>query len=444
MMRFCIGFLIVVFFTSHCDAMVVPKVIKTPGGLTAWYVHDENTPVISMHFTFKGGARLDPEGKAGVADITSDLLSSGTMEKDNNAFDAYKQDYAIQLDFSADSDQLGGGLTTLVQYKDKAFDLLHEVITSPRLKDDIFNTTMDQATTALANASHEPSYLAKRSLEKMLFSGHPYQNPSEGTPESIKKITLKDIGAFIKENLTKDRLLISINGNITEAEAISMLDKTFGSLPDKGSKPLDSRFVPNVKGQTEIIDLKIPQSLIFFVLPGVMYDDPDFLKAALMMHIMGEEQASRLFREVREKHGLAYAVGASNSWRQETGLINGMVGTTKDKAAQSIEILKQEWARLKKDGITAEELENAKTYMLNQYPLNFSNSGAISKILLGYQLVHRPIDYFQKREQWIKAITLKEMNDFIAKTIQPEKLTFVIVGRPNEPVAQKEEMKPAA
>lgn len=432
MKKFLTSAVMFLVLAVQTQAAIEPKIIKTPGGLTAWYFYDKNTPVISMSFLFKGGARLDPAGKAGLADFTADLLDAGTMQKDPNEFDAFKQDYAIQLGFSADADQLSGDLTMLVQHKDKAFDLLKEVLTSPRLKDDVFNTIMNMSKTSLANATNEPSYLAKRKLETMLFKGHPYENPAEGLPQTISKITLKDINAYIKNGLTKDRLLIALSGNLSEAEAIAMLDKTFGPLPEKSELPVGKRIKPAIEGQHEVIDLKIPQSIIFFVLPGIMYDDPDFLKAALMMHIMGEEQSSRLFQEIREKHGLAYAVQSSSAWRQEAGYIAGMVGSPKTKAYQSIDILKQEWVRLKKDGITAEELESAKTFMLNSYPLRFKNSTAIAKILLGYQFVNRPIDYFQKRDQLISSITLKEMNDFITKTIEPEKLTFVIVGRPDE------------
>jgi len=412
--------------------MIQPKIIKTPGGLTAWYAYDPKTPVIAINFAFRGGARLDPAGKAGLSSFAAGILDSGTMNRDPKDFDAYKQDYAIQMGFSADSDQLGGALATLVPDKDKAFDLLHEVLATPRLKDDIFQIIMNQAKISLANVANEPSYLAGRKLQTMLFPNHPYRYPSEGLPETIDKITLKDVESFLKENLSKDRLVISVTGNISEGDAITALDKIFGSLPEKSAKPVDNQVKPVIDGSTEIIDMKIPQSMIYFVLPGITYDDPDFLKAALLMHIMGEEQSSRLFREVREKNGLAYAVSSTMVWMQDTGYIIGMVGTTKAKADQSMNIVKHEWAHLKKDGITAEELENAKTFMLHSYPLHFRNSSGISKILLGYQLFHRPVDYFQKREALIKAITLKEMNDFIARVIEPAKLTFVVVGRPDQ------------
>lgn len=439
MKRLLISTLLFFAFSLPSQAIIDPKVIKTPGGLTAWYVYDKNTPVIALNFLFKGGARLDPAGKAGVADLTADLLDSGTMDKDPNDFDAYKQDYAIQLDFKADADQLGGSLATLVQYKDQAFGLLREVLTSPRLKEDTFKNVTNMAKTALANATNEPSYLAKRRLEKILFDGHPYGTPAEGTPESIGKISIKDVGDYIKNNLSKDRLLMAITGNVTEAEAATILDSTFGVLPSTSTAPKENRIQPAIQGQHEVIDLKIPQSIIFFVLPGIMYDDPDFLKMALLMHIMGEDITSRLFKEIREKRGLAYAVQAGTSWKQEAGYLTGMVGSPKEKASQSIDILKQEWIKLKKDGITAEELDAAKNFMLNSYPLNFKNSGAISKILLGYQFVKRPIDYFKNRDKLISSISLKDMNDFITKVIEPEKLTFIVVGRPDEAKVRKEE-----
>jgi zinc protease len=336
MKRLLTTILVLLSLAGQSHAAIEPKLIKSPGGITAWFFNDPNTPVIAINFLFRGGARLDPAGKAGLASITSDLLDSGTMEKDPNQFDGLKQDYAIQMDFTSDADQLGGSLATLVQHKDIAFDLLHEVLTSPRLKEDVFANVMNMARTSLANETNEPNYLAKRKMQTMLFKGHSYENPVDGLPGTIEKITLKDIGTFIKSNLTKDRLVVSITGNLSEADSIAMLDKIFGSLPEKSSIPLDARIKPAINGQHEIIDLKIPQSIIFFVLPGVMYDDPDFMKSALLMHIMGEGFTSRLYREIREKHGLAYAVFANNVWSQEAGYLGGMVGSPKAKASQSI------------------------------------------------------------------------------------------------------------
>lgn len=416
---------------APASAIVQPKIIQTPSGLTAWYTYDSNTPVISITFAFKGGARLDPKDKAGVASMTANILSSGTMKMDPSEFDAYQQDYAIQLGFNADADQLGGSMATLVENKEKAFSLLQEVLHNPRLMDDIFLITKNQTLTALANIAKDPSYLATRWLQTKMFKGHPYQYPAQGLPETVEKITLQDVSKYIKDNLTKDRLIIAVNGNISEEETKKVLDQIFGSMPKADGDLSDKRLTPVIDGTEEIIDLQIPQSIIYFALPGIMYDDPDFLKAALLMHIMGEDQSSRLYKEVRQKRSLAYAVSASLVWMQEAGYIIGMAGTTKAKSAETVQVLKEEWARLKKAGITQEELDNAKDFMLNAYPLNFHNTPAIAKILLSYQLTKRPVDYFQKREEMIKKISLKEMNDFITKTIDPSKLTMVIVGRPD-------------
>lgn len=434
MKRWTLLFLTIFVVTSPTFANVKPKLIKTPGGLEIWYVYDKNTPVIALNFLFKGGATADPVGKEGLAVFTAQILSSGTATKEPKDFDEYKQDYGIQLGFSADLDQLGGFLTMLKEHEDKSFALLSECLTQPRLKEDVYVNIMNAMKTALANKAKDPATMASKKMNELLFKGHTYEREPSGTKESMRRITLEDVDVYIKNNLTKDQLLLSVVGNIEEKELSRKLDEIFGKLPAKSKTPAPAYIEPAVQGQTEIIDLAIPQSYILFALPGIHYDDPDFIKAALLLHIMGHQPSSRLYKEIREKRGLAYVVAASNVWRQSTGYIMGMVGTTKDKTKISTELVREQWQKLKKDGITAEELDDAKLYMRNTYPLRFDSSDAISKILLGFQFVKRPITYFQDREKLFNAITLKDMNDFIQKTIHPEKLTFVVVGRPEETI----------
>ncbi|MBP6985567.1 MAG: insulinase family protein [Alphaproteobacteria bacterium] len=431
MTRFIIGLLFLLMLTP-AQAVIQPKVIRTPGGISLWYLYDKNTSVISLSFLFNGGARCDPEGKEGLAFITSGMFGSGTKDKEPKIFDAYKQDYGIQLGFFADSDKFNGKLAMLVEHKDIAFQALIETLSTPRLQQDVFKIIINNLKTSLANKETDPGSLAMRAIQTVLFQGHPYANQVEGTLKSIDNITLRDIEGYVQNNLTQDRLFIAVVGNIEEKELAEYIDKSFGLLPKKAKGKAGYRMSPKHTDSMEVIDMSIPQSIIYFSLPGLNFDDPDFMKMALLMHIMGDHSSSRLYNEVREKRSLAYAVSASHVWRQDAGFIIGMVGTTKENADQSIDVLRNEWIRLKKDGITQEELDGAKAFMKNTYPLKFNSSEAISEILLGFQFAGRPIDYFQKREKILSSVSLKEMNKFIQDKIQPEKLTFAVVGRPDK------------
>lgn len=429
MKKLVLSFLCSFLFPAFLHASITPKEIKTPLGLKVWYLQDTNTPVIALSFSFEGGAKTDFENKEGLASSAVAILGEGTREKDLKTVDEFLQDHAISLRFNASIDSIEGSLAMLTDHKEEAFDILRETLMSPRMNHETLEKVKKDLLTHLANIANDPTYMATRKLESLLFPNHPYGKPVLGTSVSIKKIKLQDIEAYLDQNMSQDRLTIAITGNISEDEVKSFVDKTFGGLPEKGKPLLENRIDPIIQGQLEPITLNIPQSLILFALPGIMYDDPDFIEASLLLHIMGGGQQSRLFQEIREKRGLAYAIAAGIIWNQEAGYFKGFLGTTFDKTGESIQLTQQEWKRLKEKGVSEEELKDAKTNMINSYPLRFTNSQTIATVLVGYQRSKRPIDYFQKREKMIEEVTVEDMNNFIKRIIQPDKLTFVVVGK---------------
>lgn len=418
----------VVFITSSY-AMKAPKEITTPKGFVVWYLHDPNTPVISMKFAFRGGARLDPTGKERTAILTADMLSDGTASKTPKQFDETQQDYAFTLDFTANGDFFQGELTMLHKYREQAFQLLKETLTSPRFDDESLRKMKEFALTSLANIAKSPDYLANLRMREMLFHGHRYSRLPIGSVASVNNISLDDIKAYFKENLTRDRLIVIIVGNIDENEAKQKIDEVFEILPKVGAPFKDILVNPDIQGHNEAILLDIPQSVIYMMLPGLMYSDPNFMKLGLLTHIIGGGQSSIMFKEVREKRGLAYDASVGTSWAQEAGYIIGFMGTKAEKTAESIKVARQVWDGIVSQGVTQQVLDDAKTYMINSFPMQFTDTESLSNMLLGFRLSGRPIDYFQKRAEMINAVTLDDMNAFIKATIHPDKLTFLVVGK---------------
>jgi zinc protease len=139
---------------------------------------------------------------------------------------------------------------------------------------------------------------------------------------------------------------------------------------------------------------------------------------------------SRLTEEVREKRGLAYGVYSYLAELDSAKLYMGGVQTANERIAESLDVIRAEWARMAEEGVTPEELEKAKTYLTGSFPLRFDSNAKIANYLVYVMLEDLGIDYINERNALIEAVTLEDVNRVAARLLDPERLSFVVVGKP--------------
>ena len=180
-----------------------------------------------------------------------------------------------------------------------------------------------------------------------------------------------------------------------------------------------------------VVPFDVPQSVAIFGHEGIERDDPDFFTAYVLNEILGGGGfEARLMEEVREKRGLTYGVYSYLVPKDHAALYLGRVSSANDRIADAIEVIRAEWARMAENGVSAEELESAKTYLTGAYPLRFDGNGQIANILVGMQMDDLPTDYVNTRNDAINAITLDDIKRVAARILRPEALHFVVVGQP--------------
>jgi len=165
--------------------------------------------------------------------------------------------------------------------------------------------------------------------------------------------------------------------------------------------------------------------------PGIKRDDPDYYAALLVNHILGGGSfTSRLYQEVREKRGLAYSVYSGLYPLQFGGVVIARSGTANESVAETVRIIRDEWQRMGKDGPTAEELRDAKTYINGSFPLRFTSSGAVANLLVGIQIHDLGRDYLDRRGQLIDSVSLDDARRVARRLLDVGGLTTVVVGQP--------------
>ncbi|MEM7171495.1 MAG: pitrilysin family protein [Pseudomonadota bacterium] len=436
MLNWSIGFLTVLtllaVMLSSARAVEVQRVVS-PGGIEAWLVEDHTNPIIALDLAFRGGAALNPPEKAGLANMVASTIDEGAGDLDSQAFQGQLDDLSITLRFSAGLDNFVGSLRTLTENRDVAFDMLRLALTQPRFDAEPVERIRAQLISGLLYEAENPDTIVSRKLRKLMFPDHAYGQPVNGTSETIPGLTRDDLAQFASERFGRDQLIVGVVGDITPAELASLLDRTFGELPEKAAPMSVSDTKPQGAGDLLVIERNIPQSVVAFGHGGLKRDDPDYYAAYVVNYVLGGGGfASRLYDEVREKRGLAYSVYSYLNPMEQAGLVMGGVATQNARVAESLSLIRAEWDRMSAEGPTEEELAAAKTYLTGSFPLRLSSSGAISGMLVGMQLGDLGIDFLERRNDYIDAVTIDDARRVAERLYRPEDLSVVVVGQPHD------------
>ena len=405
--------------------------ITSPGGIEAWLVESHANPLIAMRFAFRGGATQDDKGKEGLAYFVSAMMDEGAGDLDALAFQEMAQSLAMRMDFDASRDVMLGNLQTLTVNKDAVFDLARLALTKPRFDADATERVRAQILAGLKFDEHDPETVASLAWDRLAFQGHPYGRPIKGTLQSIAAISRDDLKSYVDRMFARDKLVISVVGDIDAATLGQALDHIFGPLPARSELAAVADANPPLGPTQEIIEMDVPQSVAQFGHRGIARKDGDFIAAYVLNYVIGGGGfSSRLMEEVREKRGLAYSVH-SNLYPYEHGAIFvGNVATKNEEVGQSLEVIESELRRVAEQGPTAEELTNAKSYLTGAYALRFESSSSIASQLLAIQIEDLGIDYVNRRNKLVEAVTLEDIKRVAKRLIEADRLITTIVGKP--------------
>ena len=415
--------------TAPPPATAAVERVLTPGGLEAWLVNAPSVPLIAMAFSFRGGAAADPAGREGLSRMVAGLLDEGAGELDSLAFRTELEDKAVRLHFTAERDALGGRLMTLHESRERAFELLGLALTEPRFDAEPVERVRQQILSDLQHRRTDPGTVSSLAWFARAFPDHPYGRPPAGTMEAVRAIETAALRSYARERSARDNLVIGVAGDIEAADLAPLLDRAFGRLPARAELPPLPEALP-ATGGTLVTRMAIPQSVVTFGLPGIPRHDPDYYAAYVANYILGGGGfASRLIEEVREKRGLAYSVYSHLSDTRLAPLWMGGVATRNDQVAQSIEVIRAELRRMARGEIGETDLQNARTYLTGSFPLRFTSNEGVARMLAGMQILDLGIDYIERRNALIEAVSLDDVARVSARLFAAEPL-FSVVGAP--------------
>ncbi len=421
---------LLLFTALPANAMKIQKV-TSKNGVEAWLVEDHSRPILSMQFAFAGGATQDPADKPGVASFVSGMLDEGSGDLDSEAFQKRLEDLAAKFSVSASHDHMTVTFQTLTDNRAEAVKLLQSAIASPHFTPADVERIREQIVANLRQEEKDPNKAATNEWFKLAFGPHAYGRPVNGTLETAAAITPADLHDYVKKNFARDNLKTAVVGDIDAKQLGEMLDFVFSGLPEKSTLTPVADVAWDTASKQRVVQMPNPQSVVQFGFEGLKRNDPDFIPAYILNYVVGGGGfSSKLMHEVREKRGLAYSVYTYLFPLDHAGVFLGGVATENKSVGQSMELIKAELEQVAQEGLSDKELRTAKDYLVGSFALRFDTSAKIAQQLLAIQLDDLGIDYIDRRNGEVEAVTVADIKRVAKRLMEPKNLIVTVAGAP--------------
>ncbi|MEZ5998469.1 MAG: pitrilysin family protein [Hyphomonas sp.] len=403
----------------------------TPGGASVWLVSEPSIPIVSLDMAWKGGDAADPEGLEGLAEAVTYHMNEGAGDLDSLAFQTRMEDLNMSFGCESDNDWTSCSASMLTENAADAMDLIALAFAEPRFDDGPFERFCREQQVGLETRETSAGYLAWRARSQALYPDHPYAR--EESAESVAALTPELAREHMRKLMVKDRLLVTAVGDITPEELAPMIDEVIASLPESSDLPATPEIVfPALDAPATVeVDLPQPQTLVQFFVPGLKRDNPDFFPAYVLNYTYGGGGFdSRLMQVLRVQQGLTYGIYTGIDPDEHFANWSGSGQTKNESAGAFIDGIKAEMEDFVENGVSEEELADAKAYLTGSYPLGFDSNAKIAGQLMGVRQEKLGIDYFDKRNAMVNAVTLEDVDRVASEYLQPSKYFFVAVGQP--------------
>jgi zinc protease len=402
-------------------------------GATAWLVQAHDVPVFTLRLAFtNAGWASDPKNREGLANLVASTLTEGAGGMNALAFHKALEDKAIRLSVDANADMLVVNLESLSEYRDQALKLLSLMLAHPRFDADALARAKAQTLAAIRQRQEDPQSVADDAWRALVWPQSPYGRPALGTESGVSAVTPRELAVFVQAHLARDRLLVAASGDLTPAQLQPWLDSLPATLPATASAEDTTPYAAIApQGKTEQIKRDIPQTVVLFGFQGIKRNDPRYYAAYVLNHIFGGgELDTRLMVNLRGKEGLVYFAYTDLDDNAQADAWRGAFASETDKLPRALEIWRKSLSDLLEKGVTQAELTDAKRFIEGSFPTHIANNGAVAGYLINMQYYHLGPDYLQKRNGYIDAVTLKQVNA-VAHDLLSGKTPFVAtVGRP--------------
>lgn len=410
-----------------------PEVTQTTlaNGLRVVHARHGRIPVVSAQLVIDAGAAAEPAAKGGLAQLTASALHAGTAQRDGGQLAWDLEQLGVQLQADVSWDAIEASVTAPALRIGEALELLADIVRNAAFPDAEIARLRAEQLADILQRHKEPRALASDVAGRCVFAPDvPYARPLIGTTPSVRDLAADDLRAFHRARFTPGNSALILVGKLSVEEAHALAERCFGDW--QGSRTAAPEFdVQPLAAETTVFLVDRPgavQSELRVGHVGVPRHHEDYFALLVMNTIFGGAFTSRLNMNLREKHGFTYGARSGYAFRRRPGpfLVQTAVGT--EVTVRAVEEILRETERLRDEGVSDDEVANARDYLVGVMPLQMQTTDQLANALSDLVVFDLPVDYFRRYRERVAAVTAADVRRAAHAHLRPAELAIVVVG----------------
>ncbi|MDO1501136.1 pitrilysin family protein [Winogradskyella maritima] len=400
-------------------------------GLKVFGIENDEVPLVQFQIQMDGGLLFETKDKVGVSNLLARLMTKGTKNKTVEALENEINMLGANINAFAGDDAIYISGNTLAKNFDKTMALVSELFLEPRWDETEFELIKSSVISGIQRQAANPNTIAANTFSKILYGENnilAYNN--SGTEESVGNITMEDLKAYYKNNLSPTLAKVHVVGDIDESDVVKSLERLNTEWEAKDIKIPELPPMPKVE-TSKVYFYDVPnakQSIINFGYPGPKVTDEDYYPTTVMNYRLGGGSfASQLTQQLREGKGYTYGIGSRFSGNDLTGSFRINSGVRSNVTYESSALVKEIMENYGKN-YDSTDLAVTKGFMVKSNARAFETLGAKLNMLSNISNYGFDTDYAKQREAIVKAMTVEDIKALAEKYINPDQMIYVVVG----------------
>ena len=411
-------------------AEIVPTRVVAPNGMTVLVLEQHFLPIVEVLALVKTGSAQDPPDKAGLANLVASLLDEGTATRTSKQLAEQIDFVGGSLEVRASEDFTTASARVIKKDIELGFTLLADILQHPAFPKAEFERIRSQILGEMASDNDDPGHVAMKAFNQLVFHGHPYRWPLNGTEESLGKISHADVLNFYNREYVPTQVILTVVGDVTAEQVATLVDSHFGSwkkpaLPARTIK----KATPLQRKTVQLIQKELTQSNVILGHGGISRTNPDFYAVTVMNYVLGAGGfSSRLMGSIRDKQGLVYGIMSHFDARLMPGSFWVNFQTRTETTNQAIQSVLDELKNIREAPVSDQELSEAKSFLMGSFPLRLDSTAKLTQVLAQVEFYGLGFEYFSQYPKWIERVTKEDVQRVAKQYLDPQRYALVVVG----------------
>ena len=387
-------------------------------------------PIVTLQVSFLGGVRFEEEFQNGINSFLAVMVTKGTRNQSSLEIAKKVERMAGSLNGFSGYNSFGFTFTFLSQHFEEAFTLLTEVIRQPSFDKEEMEKRRRLILASIQQQEDDLSRLVFKLFRNTLYEKHPYRMDPLGTLDSIRKLTQKDLKEYYQRIAVPENMVFTVVGDIDQKQVVLAIKKGLGDFKREPLLTPSISQEPPLQKKRKVEMHKVKEQAHFVLgFLGVSFNHPDSYALTVLGAALSG-QGGRLFHELRDKESLAYALDFMANPNLDPGFIGIYMGIHPNKLETAIEAGLRELKKVKEEGLSEEEVDRAKKYLIGNFEIGLQTTGAQANQMSLDELYGLGFDHYQKYPQEIQKITQEDVNRVAKKYINLESYAIAIIRPP--------------